>query len=226
MVEKKHSRHRYAFIFGGIVFVSICLFVVLNEVKRHQLIKKNELVLSSARKKLEELSATHDHKTSKDVVLAQQDALGAEKEIAQLKSRWKILTLSTNSENYARIKRLITVNQELVDMYRQEIDVLLRAGESADSGRVVFVRQKLSQAEENITELSRKLQDFSKEQQDEEREKVEQLLAVYKESITAYRQEIAEYLKLGVSQQDPKIRFAHDQIIEKSNEIARLEKML
>lgn len=226
MVSKKDPTRRYGIVTIGVFSLCIVVLVVLNEVKRYTSIKKQQHKLALARQELAQLNARTVSRTADDVVRAQQNALHAEREITDLKSRWKILRFSSSSEQYEKIQQLIEINKQLIDSYEREMQALLQSGMPPENERILFVRTKIAKAQENISDLYRQLSRFSKQARTQEQEKIHQLVAVHKESIATYKQEIAEYVRLGVGTADPKIRFAQEQIAQKNDEIARLEKLL
>lgn len=221
-MRRSSVRHLGMFL-GGVTFVVVSIGVTLNEVKRYQLIKKYENTLSVAQTDLARIMTLGGGQKPEEIVRGQQEALAAAQEVADLKNRWNVLSVAQNDGYHEKIERLIKINKDLIATYEQEVAHLMLQGEHEKSERMLFVHEKIVQANMNIIMLQRKLLNAGDEKNNLIRQKTQRLVAVHQESIQAYEQEIREYQKLGVTEHDPKIHFAREQIAQKRHEIAQLE---
>lgn len=211
----------------AIVVVGLAWYI-FNEIKKSRIQKEMTGIVKTGSDQLQSLAKLGVAEDDERIMAIKQRVAYAQKELDALAKSWNVVGLQ-RSKYAMRVRSLekqLKIQRDMAHNYQQEIHNLQKLGLADSDAQVEFAVDKLHESAVAIAQIEQQLTKLSVGLSKAETQKINELLAVCRNSIDAYGQEMEEYSKLGVSDRDPKMQFAREQMIEKCIEIGELQEKL
>ena len=138
-----------------------------------------------------------------------------------------IMSLSVGITNELKRRQLIDFNKHIVASIAAEIDAYKNLGFSEEDRVIEVTKSRLAFAQENLEAIkSNRNVIFKDTTKVAKKDRLETLLKINKEMADNYRKEIEQYMHLGVSDRNPAMKNAKNNLVSLVVEIAELENKL
>ena len=146
----------------------------------------------------------------------------------RLKKQWLSAGLQAEDKHVRneKIQRLMLLNKKVISSYKKELHNLIKLGLGEKSPEVNFIREQLYQGVLDNALLERERERLGAGLCRAERQKITELIAINKECVNCCKQEIATYQSMGLHEQDPRLKDAHERLAQAVAEIRQLEPVI
>ncbi len=217
-----------ALSFGAIGLLSLYM---MNEVKRQKLINYKQHIISSLSAEIDAYKKLGFADTDKVIEITKERMSHVQNEIESLKNCTRLIGKSSTSKitQKEQLKNLIKTNKNVVNSYKAEIAEYERLGMANDDKAMQLAHENMARLMNEIEELETKVASMEYDNPAHDiliSQKMNKIIALNKESLDLYKKEMEEYVKLGLSEEHPKMRYVKERITIKASEINSLERNL
>jgi len=221
--------YKLALMTLGIVAITFLAMCMVNEMKRKNIIDHNKDVLASL---AAEIDAYKNLGFSEDDMVMQVTKSRmsyVQKELNTIKAKRRVIFKENalKSVKTERLQELLHLNKTMADNYRHEIQEYMNLGLPDTHHALETAKNNLARLVLEIAELEHTLKVESKQSHIVAyNEKMYRIIEVNKQSLDLCKQEMKEYLQLGLSQKDERVKNVRARITKKASEIADLERQV
>lgn len=225
-----NKSYKFTLMLVSVVGVLALSVGITNEFKRRSLVRYQNDVIASLSAEIDVYKSLGFEEQDRVIEVTKSRIAYAQEKLESLKSNSQVI-FKRDQEHTAKrekIENLLRINKEMVASHREEIQEYKKLGLKDSEKPVRLVKENLAKLVVEIADLERKLEIVDSDQMvtNEAQEKMNKLIALNKDSLELYKNELVEYTKLGLADQDPKMRYVRDRIANKNAEIESLEKHL
>lgn len=221
-----HRTYRLALITLAISVSALLAMFMVNEMKRKNIINHNKEVLVGLAAEIDVYKDLGFDENDSVIHVTKSRMSCIQKEIDTLKAQRRVIFKENvlKAVKTERLQELLRVNKAMADNYRQEIQEYINLGLS-DTHRIQAAQNNLAKIMTEIAGLENKLHVESQQSHIiAYNEKIHRLIDLNKQSLELCKQEMKEYLHLGLTYKDEKVKNVRARITKKVSEIADLEK--